>query len=87
MNLIHALISSCMIFSKTFETTGNTLNRSVVFRFLLESYFSYIVVTSTSFNSSGNSLLLKVLLKSFCRISEQHSLLSFRIFGGIFLKV
>ena len=34
-----------------------------------------------------NSLLLKVLLKGFCRISKQHSLLSFRTFGGIFLKV
>ena len=43
-------------------------------------------VTSANFNPSRNSLLLKVLLKSFCGISEQHFLLSFRIFGGIFFK-
>ena len=81
--LIYWLIWLCMIFSKKLSRP-QPIHLQVCSFYI--NYYHHISVTFASFHSSGNSLLLKVLLKSFCRISEQHSLLSFRIFGGIIFK-
>ena len=72
----------CRILSKIFETLGRTLTG---LKFLAQegSPFFNIGVTSASFNSFGNSALIKQLLNIVFNVSEQMVLVDFRSFRGM----